>query len=201
MDCTCFYPCTLALIETFTATSVIRQRMLWAFVPSSRSLSFKSQLRWYHCWDDRPEILPFCIRCCRYLSLCREPGASRPGPLTRGDYRRRPGEPPALTFHYIFHYISHPCSWWQLAPWQLRRGDASHRADIISSHTLTHTCMNVCSHSHTNTLNAGLPAFVNPRLLVLVYKSKGHGAGGGSWGAAGGLWQSWHPIFDLLLSS
>lgn len=74
-----------------------------------------------------------------------------------------------------------------VAPWLLRRGDALHRAHIISSltHTLWHTP--VCACVCTITLNALLSALVNPRLLLVVYKSKGHRA-------SGGLWQSWHPI-------
>lgn len=151
MDCSGFYLCTLALIETFTATSVIRQRMRWTFISSWRSLSFKSRPHWCHCRDDRTEILSFCIRCCRRLSRCRGPDALRPAPLTCGDFRRHPGEPPALTFHYIFHYISHPFSWWQLAPWLLRRGDALRRAHLISSHTRTGTHLYVCAHTVTRT--------------------------------------------------
>lgn len=112
------------------------------------------------------------------------------GSLTCGDYGRHPGEPPALTFHYIFHYISHPFSWWQLVPWLLRRGDTLRRAHLISSHT--RTCMHVCTHSHKHTLNTLLPALVNPRLPLPVYKSKGHGVGGGQRG--GCLWQLWHSI-------
>jgi hypothetical protein len=70
-----------------------------------------------------------------------------------------------LTFHYIFHYISHPCFWWQLAPWPLRREDALHRAHLCASHhahthtnpahththTLTHTHTHTRTHEHTNT--------------------------------------------------
>lgn len=96
------------------------------------------------------------------------------------------GEPPALTFHYIFHYISHPCSWWQ------SHRDCSGVAMLCTEHTSsrlshtpcdTHLYVRVC----TITLNALLSALVNPRLLLVVYKSKGHRA-------SGGLWQSWHPI-------
>lgn len=56
----------------------------------------------------------------------------------------------------------------------------------LVSHTHWHAPVCVCAHSHTDKhpLNAFLPALVNPRLPLPVYKSKGHGAGGG---AAGGL--------------
>lgn len=116
------------------------------------------------------------------------------GPLTCGDYRRHPGEPPALTFHYIFHYISHPFSWWQLVPWLLRRGDALRRAHLISSHTRTGTHLNACAHTvtHTNThwIHCCL-RWLTPDYRFLFTSRKVTGQAGV---AAGGLWQLWHPI-------
>lgn len=131
--------------------------------------------------------------------LLPRPRRIEAGTLTCGNSRRHPGEPRALTFHYIFHYISHPFSWWQLAPWLLRRGDALHSVHPIlaDTHTdrYTHTNTHLCAdcHTHKLTLNTSLPALVNPGLPLPVYKSKGHEPGGR-------LWQLWHPFSSILRS-
>lgn len=150
------------------------------------SLSFKSWPRWCHCRDDRTRILTFCIRCCLGLSRYRDPDTLRPWFLTRGDYRRHPREPPVLTFHYIFHYISHPFSWWQSVPWLLRRGNALHRAHIILSHT--HWYTPVCTHTHTHTTHSSLH-WLTPDYSFPFWKVKGRQ-----------VMTSMTPHFDLLLS-
>lgn len=55
----------------------------------------------------------------------------------------------------------------------------------LVSHTLTDTHLYACAHAVTHTqthMNTLLPALVNPRLPLPVYKSKGHGTGGGQQG-------------------
>lgn len=80
--------------------------------------------------------------------LLPRPRRIEAGTLTCGNSIRHPGEPRALTFHYIFHYISHPFSWWQLVPWLLRRGDALHSVHPILSdtHTSVPTARRTSSH-------------------------------------------------------
>lgn len=111
------------------------------------------------------------------------------GTLTCGDSRRHPGKPHALTFHYIFHYISHPFSWWLLVPWLLRRGDALRRVHPFSSHTHTGTHLYACAHTATHWIHCCL-CWLTPDYRFLFTSRKVTGQAGGS----RGLWQPWHPI-------
>lgn len=127
--------------------------------------------------------------------LLPRPRRIEAGTLTCGNSRKRPGEPRALTFHYIFHYISHPFSWWLLVPWLLRRGDALHSVHPVLSDTHQHAPVRLCAYCHTHilTLDTPQPALVNPRLPLPVYKSKGHEP-------SGRLWQLWCPFWSILKS-
>lgn len=150
MGCSGFYPCTLALIETFTATSVIRQRMWRTFIPSWRSLSFKSRPRWCHSRDDRSEIPYFSaldvVVSCLIAKKQTHPGwALNMWRLLKAP-RRTPCFDISLYFSLYFSSLQLMAvgavtaqAWRCFAP-------SSHR---LVSRTPAHTCMRVRTHLNT----------------------------------------------------
>lgn len=127
--------------------------------------------------------------------LLPRPRRMEAGTLTCGNGRRHPGEPRALTFHYIFHYISHPFSWWQWVPWLLRRGDALHSVHPILSDTHTHTPTRTCVPTATHTNSHWIHCFLRwltPDYCVLLTSGKVTSQTGG---VSRRLWRR----LDLLL--
>ncbi len=188
MDCSGFYPCDTTVIETHSCISQKTEDAVNVHSPHGLAkLQIPTSLMQLQRW-------PYWNSPVLHLMLSFPVSLPRPrrveaGPLTCGDYRRHPGEPLALTFHYIFHYISHPFSWWQLAPWLLRRGNALRSADLISSHTRPDTHLYACAHTNTHRIHCCL-LWLTPDYRFLFTSRKVTGQAGGS----RGLWQLWHLI-------
>lgn len=119
------------------------------------------------------------------------------GTLTCGNSRRHPGEPRALTFHYIFHYISHPFSWWQLVPWLLRRGDALHSVHPILSdtHTPTRTCVPTATHTNSHWIHCFL-RWLTPDYCFLFTSGKVTSQAGGQQEVMTAMTPRFDPLLD-----